>query len=139
MNNEVNPFLVGIGGGSPVFTAGFGPTPPGVFMQDIVGKAKSDRSSLDPLQEFVKAGLQKQNEAAVPGLAPMPEDYNFFGGDDLAAQLCVILGSNPFYAASLTPRAGGGFEIINFVCHTGLEPRMLCDPRQACYLCYSHV
>eukprot|EP00964_Phaeocystis_antarctica_P074833 scaffold46085_cov61-Phaeocystis_antarctica.AAC.6 len=108
-------------------------------MQDIVGKAKSDRSSLDPLQEFVKAGLQKQNEAAVPGLAPMPEDYNFFGGDDLAAQLCVILGSNPFYAASLTPRAGGGFEIINFVCHTGLEPRMLCDPRQACYLCYSHV
>ena len=55
-----------------MFTAGFGPTPPGVFMQDIVGKAKSDRSSLDPLQEFVKAGLQKQNEAAVPGLAPMP-------------------------------------------------------------------
>merc|ERR1712127_1020670 len=55
-----------------------------------------------------------QNEAAVPGLAPMPEDYNFFGGGDLAAQLCVILGSNPFYAASLTPRAGGGFEIINY-------------------------
>jgi len=32
----------------------------------------------------------------------------------LAAQLCVILESNPFYASSLTPRAGGGFEIINF-------------------------
>ena len=56
MNNEVNPFLVGIGGGSPVFTAGFGPTPPGVFMQDIVGKAKSDRSSLDPLQESAPGG-----------------------------------------------------------------------------------
>merc|ERR1712127_958715 len=28
--------------------------------------------------------------------------------------LCVILETNPFYAASLTPRAGGGFKLINY-------------------------
>ena len=87
VNNEVNPFLIGIGGGSPVFTAGFGLTPPGVMMRECVGKAKSDRSSLDALQEFVAAGLQKQNEAAVPDLADMPDGYKFFGGDDFAAQV----------------------------------------------------
>ena len=32
----------------------------------------------------------------------------------IAWQLCVILETNPFYAASLTPRAGGGFELINY-------------------------
>eukprot|EP00964_Phaeocystis_antarctica_P005514 scaffold3013_cov59-Phaeocystis_antarctica.AAC.7 len=117
-------FVAGIGGGSPpvdaIFFAAGGKNrvpPPGVFMKEVVGKAKSDVHSLDPVQKFVKAGLEAYNVAAVPGLAPMPDDYNFFGGDDLAAQLCVILESNPFYASSLTPRAGGGFEIINFVCH----------------------
>ena len=128
VNDEVGPFLFGIGGGSPKLAGGLTPTPTGlkklgstgVFMKDIVDKGllKSDPHSLDELQKFVKAGLDKQNAAAMPGLAPMPDDYNFFGGDDLAAQLCVLLESNPFYAASLTPRAGGGFEIINFVCHT---------------------
>ena len=142
VQKESTLFLFGIGGGSPML-GGLerSPVGAGVFMKDIVDKGllKSDPHSLDELQKFVRAGLDKQNAAAMPGLAPMPDDYNFFGGDDLAAQLCVLLESNPFYAASLTPRAGGGFEIINFVCHTGLEPRMLCDPRQACYLCYSHV
>jgi len=124
VNDEVGPFLFGIGGGSPKLAGGLTPTPTGlkklgstgVFMKDIVDKGllKSDPHSLDELQKFVKAGLDKQNAAAMPGLAPMPDDYNFFGGDDLAAQLCVLLESNPFYAASLTPRAGGGFEIINF-------------------------
>ena len=128
VNDEVNPFLFGIGGGSPQLVGGQTPVAPGVFkdlgstgvfMKDIVDKGllKSDPHSLDELQKFVKAGLETHNAAAVPGLAPMPEDYNFFGGDDLAAQLCVLLESNPFYASSLTPRAGGGFEIINFVCH----------------------
>ena len=86
----------------------------------------------------MKAGLDKQNAAAIPGLAPMPDDYNFFGGEDLAAQLCVLLESNPFFAASLTPRAGGGFEIINFVRHTHSESSNpgLTNPRQ---VCYSHV
>ena len=127
VNDEVNPFLFGIGGGSPKLAGGLTPTPTGlknlgstgVFMKAIVDKGllKSDPHSLDELQKFVRAGLDKQNAAAMPGLAPMPDDYNFFGGDDLAAQLCVILESNPFYASSLTPRAGGGFEIINFVCY----------------------
>ena len=149
VNDEVNPFLFGIGGGSPQLVGGQTPVAPGVFkdlgstgvfMKDIVDKGllKSDPHSLDELQKFVKAGLETHNAAAVPGLAPMPEDYNFFGGDDLAAQLCVILESNPFYASSLTPRAGGGFEIINFVCHAARTPDSQ-DPRQACYLCYSHV
>mmetsp|Transcript_34686 Transcript_34686/g.81898 ORF Transcript_34686/g.81898 Transcript_34686/m.81898 type:complete len:573 (-) Transcript_34686:238-1956(-) len=125
VNDEVNPFLFGIGGGSPKLAGGLTPVAPGVFkdlgstgvfMKAIVdeGLLKSDPHSLDELQKFVRAGLDKQNAAAMPGLAPMPDDYNFFGGDDLAAQLCVILESNPFYASSLTPRAGGGFEIINF-------------------------
>ena len=111
-------FLAGLGGGSPAVHKLFGRAlPNGVFLQEVVGKSKSDPSSLDAIQKFTRAELEKQNAAAVPGLAPMPDDYNFFGGDDLAAQLCVILESNPFYASSLTPRAGGGFEIINFVCH----------------------
>ena len=119
LQNEAGGFLFGIGGGSPML-GGLEKSPvgAGVFMKDAVGKAKTDPHSLDELQKFVRAGLDKQNAAAMPGLAPMPDDYNFFGGDDLAAQLCVLLESNPFYAASLTPRAGGGFEIINFVCHT---------------------
>jgi len=112
VNGEVTPFLFGIAGGTS--NPGLPPTPNGVMMKECVGKAKSDRSSLDALQEFVAAGLQKQNEAAVPDLADMPDGYKFFGGDDFAAQLCVFLESHPFYAASLTPRAGGGFEIINF-------------------------
>ena len=99
----------------------------------VAGKAKSDLSSLDPLQKFVKDKLQKHNEAAEPDLADMPEGFKFFGGDDLAAQLCVLLESNPFYAASLTPRDGGGFEIINFVCHTlGSNPRALPYRKLAC-------
>ena len=149
VQTESNGFLFGIGGGSPMLVGGQTPVAPGVFkdlgstgvfMKDIVDKGllKSDRNSLDELQKFVKAGLETHNAAAVPGLAPMPEDYNFFGGDDLAAQLCVLLESNPFYASSLTPRAGGGFEIINFVCHAARTPDSQ-DPRQACYLCYSHV
>jgi hypothetical protein len=44
----------------------------------------------------------------------MPPSYNHFGNDDFAAQLCVILETNPFFTASLTPRAGGGFELINY-------------------------
>jgi hypothetical protein len=89
---------------------------------------------LDPLQKFVEHKLKEHNkhelnrthnEAAAPDQAGMPEGFKFFGGDDLAAQLCVLLESNPFYAASLTPRDGGGFEIVNFVCHTELEPRAL--------------
>ena len=44
----------------------------------------------------------------------LPEGYKHFGGDDYAKLLCVILENNPFYASSLTPRAGGGFEIINY-------------------------
>lgn len=99
VNDEVIPFLTGI---------------VGFWMAQIAGKDKSDLSSLDPLQKFVADGLRKHNEAAVPDLADMPEGFKFFGGDDLAAQLCVLLESNPFYAASLTPRDGGGFEIINF-------------------------
>ena len=123
MNDELQlgaKILVGrLGGGSPMVDAFSGRAlPHGVFMQEVVGKAKSDPHSLDAVQKFVRAALETHNAAAVPGLAPMPDDYNFFGGDDLAAQLCVLLESNPFYAASLTPRAGGGFEIINFVCHT---------------------
>ena len=136
-------FVAGLGGGSPPVDAVVlqlaGRVPPaGVFMKEVVGKAKSDVHSLDPVQKVVRAGLEAYNAAAVPGLAPMPDDYNFFGGDDLAAQLCVLLESNPFYAASLTPRAGGGFEIINFVCHMHSESSTpgLTDPRQ---VCYSHV
>ena len=126
VNGEVNPFLAGIGGGSPPLAAlGIPISFKGVFIKEVVDKGllKSDPNSLDALQAFVKSQLDVQNHAAVPGLADMPEGYKFFGGDDFAAQLCVLLESNPFYAASLTPRAGGGFEIINFVCHTGLEPR----------------
>jgi hypothetical protein len=53
----------------------------------------------------------------------------------------VFLESHPFYAASLTPRAGGGFEIINFVRHTGLEPRTRRPNRLACHLliCAAHT
>jgi len=70
------------------------------------GKLKSDLSSLDPVKKLLKD--------TVPGLNDMPETYKTFGGDDYAAQLCVILETNPFYAASLTPRAGGGFKLINY-------------------------
>jgi hypothetical protein len=125
VNDEVIPFLTGI---------------VGFWMAQIAGKDKSDLSSLDPLQKFVADGLRKHNEAAVPDLADMPEGFKFFGGDDLAAQLCVLLESNPFYAASLTPRDGGGFEIINFVCHTqGSNPRALPYPKLACQPCSSHI
>jgi len=132
VNDEVIPFLTGI---------------VGFWMAQIAGKDKSDLSSLDPLQKFVADGLRnynrnataKHNEAAVPDLADMPEGFKFFGGDDLAAQLCVLLESNPFYAASLTPRDGGGFEIINFVCHTqGSNPRALPYPKLACNLLIAH-
>ena len=53
----------------------------------------------------------------------------------------MFLESHPFYAASLTPRAGGGFEIINFVRHTGLEPRTRRPNRLACHLliCVAHT
>ena len=99
----------------------------GFWMTQIAGKPKSDLSSLDPLQKFVEEKLNEHNRApeAAPDQADTPEGFKFFGGDDLAAQLCVLLESNPFYAASLTPRDGGGFEIVNFVCHTELEPRAL--------------
>ena len=140
-------FLFGIGGGSPMLGgpaksgAVLGPGKTGVFMKDIVDKGllKSDPHSLDELQKFVKAGLETHNAAAVPGLAPMPEDYNFFGGDDLAAQLCVLLESNPFYASSLTPRAGGGFEIINFVCHAAQTPDSQIPDRLAISATHTHT
>ena len=81
--------------------------PPAVWPTILAGgKLKSDLSSLDPVQKLLKD--------MVPGLNDMPETYKTFGGDDYAAQLCVILETNPFYAASLTPRAGGGFELINY-------------------------
>ena len=127
VNGEVSPFLANIGGGSPALAAlGVPISFKGVFMKEIVDKGlpKLDRNSLDALQDYVKSQLDLQNHAAVPGLADMPEGYKFFGGDDFAAQLCVLLESNPFYAASLTPRAGGGFEIINYVCRAHwVEPR----------------
>ena len=142
VQKESTLFLFGIGGGSPML-GGLerSPVGAGVFMKDIVDKGllKSDPHSLDELQKFVKAGLDKQNAAAMPGLAPMPDDYNFFGGDDLAAQLCVLLESNPFYAASLTPRAGGGFEIINFVCHAAQTPDSQIPDRLAISATHTHT
>ena len=71
-----------------------------------VGKLKSDLSSLDPIQKVVTENIA--------GLSDMPQKYKLFGSDDFAAQLCVSLESNPFFTASLTTRAGGGFELINY-------------------------
>jgi len=73
---------------------------------NLKGKPKSDLSSMDELQMLLKE--------IVPGLNNVSDTYKTFGGDDYATQLCVILESNPFYAAALTPRAGGGFELINY-------------------------
>merc|ERR1711935_757540 len=67
---------------------------------------KKDPEGFDSLQHIV---TKNSNHAK-----KLPQGYKHFGGDDYAAQLCVILETNPFYAASLTPRAGGGFKLINF-------------------------
>jgi len=71
----------------------------------LTGTLKSDPSGFDTLQKVVTKNSNHAKE--------LPPGYKHFGGSDFAAQLCVILENNPFYAASLTPRAGGGFEIIN--------------------------
>ena len=70
------------------------------------GTLKKDPEGFDGLQHIV---TKNSNHAK-----KLPQGYKHFGGDDYAAQLCVILETNPFYASSLTPRAGGGFEIINY-------------------------
>ena len=70
------------------------------------GKLKSDPASFDGLQQLV---IKHSNHAK-----KLPEGYKHFGCDDYAKLLCVILENNPFYASTLTPRAGGGFEIINY-------------------------
>ena len=72
----------------------------------LKGTLKSDPSGFDGLQHAV---TKHSNHAK-----KLPEGYKHFGGDDYAKLLCVILENNPFYASSLTPRAGGGFEIINY-------------------------
>ena len=72
----------------------------------LTGTLKSDPSGFDTLQKVVTKNSNHAKE--------LPPGYKHFGGSDFAAQLCVILENNPFYAASLTPRAGGGFEIINY-------------------------
>ena len=61
------------------FGAGFAPAwlgPGGILAG---GKLKSDPSSLDPLQKFMKD--------LVPGLNDMPDTYKTFGGGDYAAQV----------------------------------------------------
>ena len=70
------------------------------------GTLKKDPEGFDGLQHIV---TKNSNHAK-----KLPQGYKHFGGEDYAAQLCVILETNPFYASSLTPRAGGGFEIINY-------------------------
>ena len=70
------------------------------------GTLKKDPEGFDSLQHIV---TKNSNHAK-----KLPQGYKHFGGNDYAAQLCVILETNPFYASSLTPRAGGGFEIINY-------------------------
>jgi hypothetical protein len=67
---------------------------------------KSDPSGFDHLQKVVTKNSNHAKE--------LPPGYKHFGNDDSVAQLCVILETNPFYAASLTPRAGGGFELVNY-------------------------
>ena len=70
------------------------------------GTLKSDPSGFDGLHHVVTWNSNHKKK--------LPEGYKHFGGDDYAKLLCVILENNPFYASSLTPRAGGGFEIINY-------------------------
>ena len=93
VNDAVNPFLKKV---------------IGTWMGAVVAQKalKSDFASLDPLKQLVVA--------EIPGLSDMPPSYNHFGNDDFAAQLCVSLETNPFFTASLTPRAGGGFELVSY-------------------------
>ena len=93
VNDAVNPFLRKV---------------MGTWIGAVVAQKalKSDLASLDPLKQLVVA--------EIPGLSDMPPSYNHYGNDDFAAQLCVILETNPFFTASLTPRAGGGFELVSY-------------------------
>ena len=76
----------------------------------------------------------------MPDLADMPEGFKFFGGDDLAAQLCVLLESNPFYAASLTPT---GTEAASrsstlYATHQARTPELFPIPNWLA-ICSSHI
>ena len=72
----------------------------------LTGTLKSDPSGFDGLHHIVTWNSNHKKK--------LPEGYKHFGGDNYAKLLCVVLENNPFYASSLTPRAGGGFEIINY-------------------------
>ena len=53
----------------------------------LMGKLKSDLTSMDPLTKLLKD--------IVPGLNDMPEGYKTFGGDDYAAQVRVSPSPDP--------------------------------------------
>lgn len=107
VNDSVNPFL-----GKVKVT----------WEQAIIAKGglKSDLSSLDVLKQLVIKEIR--------GLADMPKDFKHFGNDDFADLLCVILATNPFFTASLTPRSGGGFELISYDPVPDKGDRVTCLP-----------